>query len=110
MIASGKPFNPSTTAIRMSLTPLALSTLMILSQNLASSVCSIQRPGTSFSPSALKHDLNGLVFYETLFADFHPQGIEKNNRINRDRAAGSGIRGRTPSVTWEIRSGETSIP
>src|SRR6516165_2954534 len=53
VIASGKPLSPSTTAMRMSLTPWALSSLTTLSQNLAPSVCSIQSPSTSFSPSAV---------------------------------------------------------
>src|SRR6202008_3504203 len=53
VIASGKPLSPSTTAMRMSLTPRALSSLTTLSQNLAPSVCSIHSPRTSFSPSGL---------------------------------------------------------
>src|ERR1700722_20291989 len=54
VIASGKPLSPSTTAMRMSLTPRALSSLTTFSQNLAPSVCSIHGPRTSFSPSALR--------------------------------------------------------
>jgi len=51
-IASGKPFRPSTTAIRMSSTPRAFSSFITLSQNLAPSVVSIQSPRMSFVPSA----------------------------------------------------------
>jgi hypothetical protein len=40
VIASEKPLRPSTTAMRISLTPRALSSLTTLSQNLAPSVCS----------------------------------------------------------------------
>src|SRR6478672_1293197 len=49
VIASGKPLSPSTTAMRISLTPRALSSLTTLSQNLAPSVCSIQSPRTFVS-------------------------------------------------------------
>src|SRR5215218_9304242 len=41
VIASGKPFRPSTTAISTSSTPRFLSSVMTRSQNLAPSVCSI---------------------------------------------------------------------
>src|SRR4028118_1317307 len=51
-IASGKPFSPSATAIRISSMPRSLSSFMTRSQNLAPSVCSIQRPSTSLAPSA----------------------------------------------------------
>lgn len=52
LIASGKPFRPSTTAIRMAATPRFRSSFMTRSQNLASSVCSIQMPRMSLVPSA----------------------------------------------------------
>jgi hypothetical protein len=51
LIASGKPFRPSTTAIRMSATPRFFSSFMTRSQNLAPSVCSIQIPRISLVPS-----------------------------------------------------------
>ncbi|VUX46776.1 conserved hypothetical protein [Candidatus Defluviicoccus seviourii] len=42
VIASGKPFRPSTTAISTSSTPRLFSSFMTRSQNLAPSLCSIQ--------------------------------------------------------------------
>ncbi|KIP17173.1 hypothetical protein KY49_6903 [Burkholderia sp. MSHR3999] len=45
-MASVSPFRPSTAAIRMSWQPRVLSSLNTFSQNLAPSVCSIQRPST----------------------------------------------------------------
>src|SRR6516165_10451089 len=85
VIASGKPLSPSTTAMRMSLTPRALSSLTTLSQNLAPSVCSIHSPRTSFSPSGL----SASATYTTLFLTrpssriLDPQGVEKHHRIDR---------------------------
>src|SRR5829696_9208615 len=52
LIASGNPFRPSTTAMRMSPTPRFLSSFMTRSQNLAPSVFSIHRPRMSLVPSA----------------------------------------------------------
>src|SRR3954463_12384594 len=52
VIASGKPFRPSTTAISTSSTPRFLSSVMTRSQNLAPSVCSIHSPRISLVPSA----------------------------------------------------------
>src|SRR5450830_872899 len=51
-MASGKPRSPSTTAMSTSLRPRFLSSLKTFSKNLAPSVCSIHRPGTSLRPSA----------------------------------------------------------
>jgi len=48
-----QPLRPSTTPIRMSLTPRFLSSLITRSQNFAPSVCSIQMPSTSLRPSAV---------------------------------------------------------
>src|ERR1700730_16853916 len=53
LIASGKPFRPSTTAMRMSPTPRFFSSFMTRSQNLAPSEVSIHRPRKSFAPSGL---------------------------------------------------------
>ena len=50
--ALGSPFKPSVTAIKMSCTPLALSSLKTDSQNEALSVSSSQSPRMSFVPSA----------------------------------------------------------
>src|SRR5260370_1605589 len=46
-MASGKPLSPSITAMRISCTPRFLSSLITASQNLAPSLCWIQRPNTS---------------------------------------------------------------
>ena len=51
LMASGNPFRPSTTAMRMSWAPRFFSSFMTRSQNLAPSVCSIQMPRISFVPS-----------------------------------------------------------
>ena len=51
LIASGKPFRPSTTAMRTSPTPRFLSSFITRSQNLAPSEVSIHRPRMSFAPS-----------------------------------------------------------
>ena len=51
VIASGNPFSPSTTAIRMSQTPRFLISVITLSQNFAPSLCSIQIPRMSLVPS-----------------------------------------------------------
>src|SRR5690606_21933423 len=53
LMASGRPFKPSTTAIRMSWQPRFLSSLKTLSQNFEPSVCSIHSPSTSRSPLAV---------------------------------------------------------
>ena len=52
VIASGNPFRPSMTAIRMSSTPRFLSSFITRNQNLAPSEVSIQRPRMSLVPSA----------------------------------------------------------
>ena len=52
LIASGNPFRPSTTAMRISSAPRVLSSFITRSQNLAPSVVSIQMPRISFVPSA----------------------------------------------------------
>jgi hypothetical protein len=44
MIASGKPFSPSATAIKTSSTPRFFSSFMTRSQNLAPSFCSSHEP------------------------------------------------------------------
>src|SRR5215213_7806773 len=53
LIASGKPFSPSTTAMRISPMPRFLSSFMTRSQNLAPSEVSIHRPRISLVPSAM---------------------------------------------------------
>lgn len=49
--ASGMPFRPSVTAIRMSFTPRVFKSLNTFIQNLAPSVFSIHRPRMSRVPS-----------------------------------------------------------
>ena len=51
VIASGKPFSPSTTAMRTPWTPRLRSSFMTPSQNFAPSVSAIQSPSTSRWPS-----------------------------------------------------------
>jgi hypothetical protein len=47
------PSEPSTTAIRTSLTPRFFGSVITRIQNFAPSVCSIQMPSTSLRPSAV---------------------------------------------------------
>ena len=85
MIASGKPFSPSTTAISTSSTPRFLSSFITRSQNLAPSFCSIQRPRISLravGPDA-ERDVDRLVADHALVADLDPQGVEEDQRVDR---------------------------
>ncbi len=50
VMASGKPFRPSTTAIRMSAIPRFLSSFITRSENFAPSTCSIQSPRLPLAP------------------------------------------------------------
>ena len=50
-MASGKPFNPSTQATRISCTPRLRISVRICSQNLEPSVALVHNPRTSFTPS-----------------------------------------------------------
>lgn len=52
VMASGNPFNPSTTAIRTSSRPRFFISFMTRNQNLAPSFCSIHRPNISLMPLA----------------------------------------------------------
>src|SRR5215218_7656271 len=79
VIASGKPFRPSTTAISTSSTPRLLSSVMTRSQNFAPSVCSIHSPRISLVPSArTEHHVDGLV------ADSNQLGIEAGLAVAGD--------------------------
>src|SRR5215217_2175958 len=84
VIASGKPFRPSTTAISTSSTPRFLSSLMTRSQNLAPSVCSIHSPRISLviSPNPERH-VDGFVADQGLLADLHPQRVKEDQRVDR---------------------------
>src|SRR5271168_5133007 len=80
LMASGKPFRPSTTAIRMSPTPRVFSSFMTRSQNLAPSVCSIQMPRILLRAVGqdAQRDVDGLVAHETLLPDLDPDRVEKD--------------------------------
>src|SRR3954469_13811009 len=88
VIASGKPFRPSTTAISTSSTPRFLSSVMTRSQNLAPSVCSIQSPRISLVPSARTPSATWLVADQSLVADLHPQRVKEDQGIDRLERAG----------------------
>src|SRR5215813_12491890 len=77
VIASGKPLKPSTTAIRMSLTPRAFSSLTTLSQNLAPCTCSIQRPSTLFSSGKTGLDRVDLLVSNALRVKIPDEGKNK---------------------------------
>src|SRR5215204_4924635 len=85
LIASGKPFSPSTTAMRISPMPRFLSSFMTRSQNLAPSEVSIHRPRISFVPSAMTPSaiIDRLVADQAFIADLDPQRIEEDQRIHR---------------------------
>jgi hypothetical protein len=57
VIASGKPFNPSTTAMSMSSTPRFLSSVITRSQNVAPSMA--RRPSIRSSEKTLSADSGG---------------------------------------------------
>ncbi len=83
--ASGIPFSPSVTAIRMSLTPRVLRSLNTFIQNFAPSVVSIHRPenlARAVAPHA-QRQIHRLVAHHALFADLHPQSVEEHHRIDR---------------------------
>lgn len=76
VIASGKPFRPSTTAISRSSTPWF--SFMTRSQNLAPSFCSSYSPGTSLPPSWRTPSAICTALLRTvLVATFDPQGVRR---------------------------------
>lgn len=83
LIASGKPFRPSTTAIRMPAMPRFLSSFCTLSQNLAPSVCSIQMPSTLLRAVRLdaQRDVHRLIADEPLVADLYTERVKEHQRI-----------------------------
>ena len=106
-----KPLKPSTTAIRMSLTPRAFSSLTTLSQNLAPCTCSIQRPSTLFSSGKTGLDRVDLLVSNALRVKIPDEGKNKpvvccGRAQFRWPLPGSS----TASVTRLIRSGESSVP
>ena len=70
-------------AISTSSTPRFFSSFMTRSQNLAPSVCSIQRPRISFVPSGAdaERDIDRLVADRPLVAHLDPDRIEEDQRI-----------------------------
>src|SRR5215207_8614340 len=84
LIASGKPFSPSTTAMRISPMPRFLSSFMTRSQNLAPSEVSIHsREYPSFRQHDAERDIDRLVADQAFIADLDPQRIEEDQRIHR---------------------------
>ena len=109
VIASGKPFRPSTTAISM-IIDAAISELVHHAQpEFGASCCSSQRPRMSLVPSGVnaERDIDGLVAHEPLVADFDPQGVEENQGIDRLERPSlpCGDVSRTASVTTQIEIG-----
>ncbi len=111
-MASGKPFRPSITATRISLSPRWLSSFMTPNQNLAPSFWSIQIPSTSLVPSRWMHKAR----YTALFLTVPSSRIltlkaSKNTTgyiDSKGRAFHSMTSSSTESVTALIRSLETS--
>src|ERR687894_552475 len=85
VIASGKPFRPSTMAISTSSTPRFLISFMTRSQNLAPSFCSSPEPQDFLAAvgAHAERDVDGLVAHHPLVADLDPQCVEKDQRIDR---------------------------
>ena len=83
LMASGKPFSPSTTAMRMSWAPRVFSSLTTRSQNLAPSV--LLDPDAENLLGAVRQDaerdINRLVAHEAFVADLDPDGIEEHQRV-----------------------------
>src|SRR4051812_20786028 len=89
VIASGKPFRPSTTAISTSSTPRFLSSVMTRSQNLAPSVCSIHSPRISLVPSARTPSATWTALLVLPAPTRAPLGLPRLDRLARkpDRQA-----------------------
>ncbi len=114
MIASGKPFNPSTMAMGMSSTPRFFGSFITRSQNLAPSDVSIQRPRMSFVPSAVTPSATYTALFRTRPSSriFTHRASKKTNGYiaSSGRFCHSATVSSTASVMLEIRSGETSSP
>src|SRR3954466_1802094 len=84
VIASGKPFRPSTTAISTSSTPRFLSSVMTRSQNLAPSVCSIHSPRISLVPSARTPSATWTALLRTRASSrIFTRSVKEDQRIDR---------------------------
>ena len=84
-IASGKPFRPSTTAIRMSLDAAGLQLVHHLQPELGPLGLLDPKPEHVFLAVDIERqrDVDRLVADQALVADFHPQRVEEDDRINR---------------------------
>src|SRR4029077_14050324 len=82
LMASGKPFRPSTTAIRMSWAPRFFSSFITRSQL---GTLGLLDPNAEDLLSAVrqdaKRDVDRLVAHEALVADLDPNGIEKHQWV-----------------------------
>ena len=112
VIASGKPFRPSTTAISTSSTPRFLSSVMTRSQNLAPFGLLDPQPQDllgAVGPNA-ERDMDRLVADQGLVADLHPQRVKEDQRVDRLERAGlpggdlvqDGIRDRADQVGRDL--------
>src|SRR5829696_7833923 len=85
LIASGNPFRPSTTAMRMSPTPRFLSSFMTRSQNLAP--FGVLDPQAENVLGAVRLDAEGdvdcLVADHALVSDLDPHCVEEDERVTR---------------------------
>src|SRR6187402_2443977 len=85
LIASGNPFRPSTTAMRMSPTPRFLSSFMTRSQKLGA--FGILDPQAENVLGAVRLDAEGdvdcLVADHALVSDLDPHGVEEDERVTR---------------------------
>src|SRR5215212_6810904 len=85
VIASGKPFRPSTTVIRTSSTPRFLSSFMTRSQNFAPSFLlepQAQDLLAAIGPDA-QGDVDRLVPDQPFVADLDPERVEEDQRVDR---------------------------
>src|SRR5215813_12182053 len=80
-IASGKPFSPSTQAIKMSLTPRFFSSVTTCNQNLAPSVCAIHKPQHFLH--ARDRQVDRLVSDVPAIAHLKLDGIQIHDRVDR---------------------------
>src|SRR3954471_20885904 len=89
VIASGKPFRPSTTAISTSSTPRFLSSVMTRSQNLPFGLLDPQAQDLlgAIGPNP-ERDMDRLIADQSLVADLHPQRVKEDQRVDRLERAG----------------------
>ena len=98
---------------RMSVTPRVFRSVRTCSQNFAPSVCWNHRPSRAFAVEVdAQRDVARLVLDRMPVADLHDQRIEVDDRVDalKRPVLHALASARTVSVTFEIRSGETSVP